>query len=316
MRFKIRHLLGLCLFVLAHASVFSQVPNDNPKNEWVRLDSDNGEFSVEMPANPTYFYDRDGFYYPLSYGSDIQYGEVRLLNAADDKTVMSVEIYRLNAPKKGLDILLEKQRTKAEKLENLPDGFTGKESEISVVKGFGDRKDAAVSCVSRFIASKTHLYIVTVANRGARTPAFDRFLSSIRVGGNQTGNTKISTLKALALDDVGTDATKTPKPSVPSPKPGALEKKEPNPTPLLILNKPFASYTDAARRSLTSGKIVLRVTFEKDGRISKIAVLSGLPNGLNRSAFFAALRIKFIPEEKDGVPTTVSKPVEYTFSVG
>jgi hypothetical protein len=84
---------------------------------------------------------------------------------------------------------------------------------------------------------------------------------------------------------------------------------------VLILSKPFAAYTDAARDALTSGTVRLRATFGKDGRISKIAVVSGLENGLTRSAFFAALRVKFIPQEMDNELVSVSKVVEYSFNV-
>ena len=283
--------------------------------DWIRVESDNGEFSVEMPKNSTYFYDKDGFSYSNWGSSDIQFTEMQMMNSSDGKTVMSVEIYNVNSPKNGLNTLLEGQDSKTSKLDNLPKNFTGKQTEKNKINDYSNQKDVEISYVSRFLASKTHLYIVTAANRGTKTPAFEKFLSSIRLGENQTDNTKISSLKALLLTDIGVDATDQ---LIPKPLPKTDTPKTPptNPTPLLVLTKPRASYTEAARRKFTAGVIRLRVTFEKDGRISKIAIISGLQEGLNRTAFFAALRIKFIPSEKSGVTETISKPVEYSFSVG
>ena len=312
MKYSIKFTISLIfIFVFAFAA---QAQN----SEWVRIQSDNGEFSIEMPKNPAYFYDKDGFYYPSSsFGDDdLQYGEMQMLNSADEKTVMSLEIYKVSSPKKGIDLILQKQFSKTQKLENLPKDFSGKQIEKTTIKDFANRKDAEVNYVSRFIASKTHVYIITVANRGAKTAAFDKFLSSARLGGNQTGDVKISSLKALTLTDIGFVATNQPKPLVPSPAPDTSKENMSNPTPLLILSKPVATYTEEARRKLISGTIRLRVTFEKDGRISKIGFISVLQNGLDRNAFFAALRIKFIPLEKEGVLQTISKTVEYSFSIG
>ncbi len=307
MKYSIKLTLFLIFtFVFAFAA-----QAQNP--EWVRIQSDNGEFSVEMPKNPTYFYDKDGFSYSNWGSSDLYYSEMQMLNSSDGKTVMSLEIYRVASPKKGLDPLLEKQNAKTKKLENLPKDFSGKQSEKATINDFKTRKDIDISYVSRYFASKTHVYIVTVANRGAKTSVFEKFLSSIRLGENQTGNAKISSLKALTLNDVGFDASDTLTPAIPLPKPDTPKENTQNPTPLLILSKPYASYTEAARKNFILGAIRLRVTFEKDGRVSKIGLISGLQNGLDRNAFFAALRIKFIPEEKDGVLQTISKPVEYTF---
>jgi TonB family protein len=308
MKYSIKFTLFL-IFTLAFPFAIQAQNSD-----WIRVQSDNGEFSVELPKNSTYFYDKDGFTYSNWGSSDIQFTEMQMLNASDGKTVISVEIYKLNSPKNGLNTLLEGQDSKTSKLDNLPKNFTGKQTEKNTIRDYSNQKDVEISYVSRFFASKTHLYIVTAANRGAKTPAFEKFLSSIRLDENQTDNTKISSLKALLLADIGVDATDQPS-QKPLPKTDKPKTPPTNPTPLLVLAKPRASYTEAARRKFTDGVIRLRLTFEKDGRISKIAIISSLQNGLNRTAFFAALRIKFIPSEKESVLETVSRPVEYSFSV-
>jgi TonB family protein len=82
-----------------------------------------------------------------------------------------------------------------------------------------------------------------------------------------------------------------------------------------ILSKPRANYTDAARQNQVQGKVVLRVTFSANGSIGNISVISGLGNGLTEQAIAAARGIRFEPAKRGGVPYSVTKPVEYTFTI-
>ncbi|HVE56374.1 MAG TPA: energy transducer TonB [Pyrinomonadaceae bacterium] len=84
---------------------------------------------------------------------------------------------------------------------------------------------------------------------------------------------------------------------------------------LRIISKPRANYTDVARTNYVQGKVVLRVTFLADGQIGGISTISGLPDGLTEQAIKAAREIKFEPPMKDGKKITVTKPVEYTFTI-
>jgi TonB family protein len=82
-----------------------------------------------------------------------------------------------------------------------------------------------------------------------------------------------------------------------------------------IVLKPRANYTDMARRNETQGKVVLRVTFTANGGIGAISVVAGLPDGLTEQAIAAAQRLLFIPAQRNGARYSVTKPVEYTFSI-
>lgn len=82
-----------------------------------------------------------------------------------------------------------------------------------------------------------------------------------------------------------------------------------------ILSKPRANYTDAARQNQVQGKVVLRVTFAANGSIGSISVISGLGNGLTEQAIAAARGIRFEPAKRGGVPYSVQKPVEYSFTI-
>jgi TonB family protein len=82
-----------------------------------------------------------------------------------------------------------------------------------------------------------------------------------------------------------------------------------------IISKPRAIYTDEARVNQVQGKVILRVTFSANGKIGAISIISGLPDGLTEQAINAAKGIKFEPAKRNGVPYSVTKPVEYTFTI-
>jgi TonB family protein len=84
---------------------------------------------------------------------------------------------------------------------------------------------------------------------------------------------------------------------------------------LLIKGKPRPGYTDAAREKNTQGTVILKVTFLANGGIGTVSVVKELPNGLTEQAVYAANRLSFLPARRDGVPITVIKQVEYSFSV-
>lgn len=82
-----------------------------------------------------------------------------------------------------------------------------------------------------------------------------------------------------------------------------------------ILSKPRANYTDAARQNQVQGTVTLRVTFLANGSIGSISPVSGLPNGLTEQAIAAARNIRFEPAKKNGVAQTVTKQVQYSFTL-
>lgn len=312
-----KKILSLLILVLAFAFVNASAQKPVETVEWVRVEQQAGEFSVEMPSSFAYFYDKDGFTYD-NQGQPYNYSHIQMLNAAADKTVMSVEIYQVPSPKKYLNELIERLRVKGTKSEMSEKGVTVKQFTQNSAMDYANKKEIEISFVSRFIATKDYLYVVTVANRGAQTEASTRFLSSIRLNQPQASSdavkvVKLSDLKPLTIEQIG-EVAKDNQPKQSEKKDEKKEIEKPA-SSVLVLSKPFATYTNAARNAMTSGTIRLRATFDKDGRVSKIAVLSGLENGLTRSAFFAALRIKFIPQEMDNELVTVSKVVEYSFNV-
>jgi len=102
-----------------------------------------------------------------------------------------------------------------------------------------------------------------------------------------------------------------------APPPPPVKKPEPvgPSTGVSIISKPRPGYTDAARQNQVTGTVRLRVTFSASGQIAGISPISGLPYGLTEQAIAAARGIKFEPAKKNGVPYTVTKQVEYTFTM-
>jgi TonB family protein len=84
---------------------------------------------------------------------------------------------------------------------------------------------------------------------------------------------------------------------------------------LKIISKPRANYTDAARQNQIQGTVTLRVTFLESGHIGSVSPISGLPDGLTEQAMAAAAQIRFEPANKNGEPITVTKSVQYSFTI-
>lgn len=86
-------------------------------------------------------------------------------------------------------------------------------------------------------------------------------------------------------------------------------------SPIKIISKPRPGYTDAARTANVQGTVILRVTFMANGSIGSISPVKGLPNGLTEQAIAAARRINFEPAKVNGMGQTVTKQIEYSFSI-
>ncbi|MDQ4121317.1 MAG: TonB family protein [Acidobacteriota bacterium] len=85
--------------------------------------------------------------------------------------------------------------------------------------------------------------------------------------------------------------------------------------PLKILTQPAPGYTELASENLTEGTVRVRVTFSASGEITGVSPVTSLPYGLTEKALAAARDIKFEPAKRDGVPISVTKLIEYRFSM-
>lgn len=92
-------------------------------------------------------------------------------------------------------------------------------------------------------------------------------------------------------------------------------------TDVVILSKPRAIYTEKARKKGFEGIVQLRITFMANGEIGEIVNLTTKKKeklekyGLMQQAIEAAKKIKFTPATKDGQPISVTKQIQYSFSI-
>lgn len=90
---------------------------------------------------------------------------------------------------------------------------------------------------------------------------------------------------------------------------------EPGVTPVKIISKPKAAYTDAARQAGIQGTIRLAILLGANANIQHVLILKRLGYGLDEQALKAARQIKFEPKTKDGKPISTVLTLEYTFSI-
>lgn len=85
--------------------------------------------------------------------------------------------------------------------------------------------------------------------------------------------------------------------------------------PLKILSQPRPGYTEEARKNNVQGTVRVRVVFSASGQVTGVSAVSSLPYGLTEKAIAAARLIQFVPMKKNGVPTAVTKTIEYRFTM-
>jgi TonB family protein len=95
------------------------------------------------------------------------------------------------------------------------------------------------------------------------------------------------------------------------------------PLEVKITNQARASYTDPARKHKVQGWVRLRVTFLATGEIGEVVYVKEssrkkklTKRGLATEAIKAAKNIKFTPAtDENGNPITITKEVEYSFTI-
>ena len=86
-------------------------------------------------------------------------------------------------------------------------------------------------------------------------------------------------------------------------------------SPLRIISKPRATYTDAARTNAVTGSVLLKVTLLASGQVGSITPVKRLPHGLTEQAIAAARQIRFEPKKVNGVPVSSIITLDYGFTI-
>ena len=279
--------------------------------DWMRVQSDNGEFSIEIPQKYNYLVDKDGFEQSeLGFQKNYSLKNVKLFYAFADKTLLTFEIYEAKNDALKAIYNLDKERVnKAKKESNseVVEKTLPNEIKELVVK------NSEYFTARRYFNSKKNIYILTALSRNGENETMKRFFNSLLFSPdlNQTNSTNGNLLSSLKISNIEI-VTQNIQPYIPN---KTKTPDDPSVTKLLLVWKPRASYVDAARMRGVQGDIQVRCRFSQEGFISRIEFIKMLPEGLSKQTLFALLQIKFMPQEKDGKPISVDKLVEYHFSL-
>jgi hypothetical protein len=173
--------------------------------------------------------------------------------------------------------------------------------------------------------SETRSFAFHAVSRTPQDPSAIRFIKSIRFGPVSSDQPvpEAETKSETASNDLKLDLATLPSgpveraggtnpgsgygPGSGSPKTGT--------SPLKILSKQKAQYTDLARFYNIMGTVNLRVTFMADNTIGAITTIKTLPFGLTDSAIAAARSMRFEAEIANGQPRASIRPVSFMFTI-
>lgn len=298
--------IKLLLFLIAILSL-----QNFAQGEWMRVQSDNGEFSIEIPLKYNFVVDKDGYEQSESDSStNYSLKNIKFLNSYLDKTLLTFEIYE--GKKGALNAIYEIDKKAAEyskknnKSEIRENNLTGEIKEIIV-------KNPDYYTSRRYFYSKKYIYILTALTHDDENTVIKHFFDSLKFSpeAKQTDSNNgqlLSSLKTSRVEIVSQNV----QPYIPDKN---KKPDEPNEKKLIIAWKPRASYIDVARMRGVQGTIQMRCRFSEDGFIPRIEFIKILPEGLARQTLFALLRVKFLPKEIDGKPVTSDRVIEYKFTL-
>lgn len=289
---------------------FIAFAQEKQMSEWMRVQSDDGEFSIEVPVAHNYFYDKDGFL-TAKDSNNYKVQQMNLLNAYHEETLISFESYK--AKKGALEAFYEDEMRfpKDLTISNFKRSNTTIKQIIAKTENY--------YYLRQYFNSKSNIYILTVASKNGENATMKRFLDSVvfKPDTKERPNADAVLFSSLQITPVELVTVKKVADVVQTAK---TEDDSITPTPsdvskMVVIRKPSPAYTDAARMKAVQGIIRLRLTFNENGFIPKIEVVKSLPEGLLRQTVFAVLRFKFLPQEKAGKVVSTIRTVEYNFVI-
>jgi TonB family protein len=318
------------LLILLTGAALAQ--NPPAPRQWTRLESAAKDFSVAIPSGFQVMIDEKGydtFTGPLTNPKIIKLRDIRFITAYQDGASFLIESYKVGKK------LTEALNT----LYPNTDGMETRIFEFGGLKGLMVPRQSSDSySLEIVIGYQDRVYRIYGGAREEANETLRYFFNSLQFKGKPLefngkrffeGKTSLDVLvreTPAALDELPETAfelekkdpvdelsrlkNETTKNDAPVEiKPSESSKK------LILLRKPLARYTEAARKALIKGTVRLRVTFGETGAVEKIRVVEGLGNGLTENAVRAARLIRFLPQQTDNKPVAVTKVVEYRFTI-
>ena len=277
----------LLIVTSAHAQTPSQ-----PESPWKMYTIPGEDFSVALPNLPAFHTN-----YQWVEGSQ-KSRRVYSLGAYADGLVYEVYVYENPDRRQSLDSFLRKAEIPKSSLTDLTrDGFPGKE-----------RRRAEVEIMSQFFATEHRLYHFEAMGTSLDDPRMTKFFAS------------------LSLHKLKDSIEVVNGPGLPWEPPAEPEPSDDETTKRLYVGKdvdrkarlgmkPEPSYTEEARQNSITGTVILKVVFSRNGSITNIRTVSGLPYGLTERVIDAARKIKFIPAIKNGKYVSMWYQLEYNFNL-
>ncbi|HSK73630.1 MAG TPA: energy transducer TonB [Pyrinomonadaceae bacterium] len=316
---------NISTFVFLFIFVFAVNSNAQNKEEpsWLRIESENKDFSIAVPPNYQVLADKKGFSYAKfdktfqRVVGTVRLSDIRYITASQNGASFFVFSYKVNNLKDGLNYL--SNYVDNGEVSNISfNQFKGKSSARSTDKFY---------YLHLALGSNDRIYHIFGGARDRNNETLQYFFSSLKLNGNNLFNLNTNMENRIkeparlisSLEDtpflVEVEEQKTANAQNQPDKKNPAEQKDSSETPLGVIFKPRPRYTEEARGKNTVGTVRLRISFSGDGSIGKISVVKGLENGLTEEAIKAARLIRFLPQEKDNTPISVSKLVEFGFSI-
>jgi TonB family protein len=311
---KITNLIGysfaLTLILTLYVSVFAQLEKYSVPAKWELYSVSDKKVSFLMPRLPV-----------LIESGDQCSGEVTQDYAAyTDGVVYAVRItYKVEPRQSCTEKRIFDEKNFIERVSDLKLNLTDETNSANNISGDSIIKLTGTNRIVKLINDFDNKRWFEFAVYGADEAKIDvrNFLASLKIEKQTTGIEIGQSAEQVFGDEVPVIETKitNDKGIVETVKSSSVKTDSKETRGTTIIMKPRANYTEAARRSRTQGKVVLRVLFYANGAIGDVSVVSGLENGLTEEAVKAARKMVFLPAQKDGARVSVVKAAEYSFTI-
>lgn len=279
----------------SRAAEASQTQAGQDSASWERVNTEDGDFSVYVPARPS-------FYVQRRYGHDgVKVTQAIIGGAYHDGVVFVTRIYELLEARELAGKVLERncarlsEAGKAEGQDVINNSLRGKEY---------FKQDAGYVHRIQCFATARRFYVVEAAARDKDRPAVKKFFASLEVGG-----------AGGAGSGIPSGPVQAPPPPGVAQEGGKVFGEGEVTRPAVIIHKPLARYNPVARAAMISGKVRLRLLLSASGEVTNIEVLKGEKGGLAGGAVATAKYIRFLPAEKDGRAVSQYAETDYTFTI-